>query len=196
MFTEAESPGTRVAAPETAPGAEQGSCGFVSILFPGGVPEGLIAGPATAFLADLQIEQIIAATVAGREQYELKPYFYLPLGDLATINYRHEVFSDLGDATVREAIDSFARELVDVRRDLALTTGFRDEHQRQAMVVEAAGVYCAAVRELNQNLAATAPASQGLRKFRDYLAGYVNSSEFEEMARDAEQVTDALGRVR
>ncbi|MDJ0312623.1 hypothetical protein [Arthrobacter sp. H35-D1] len=196
MFTEAESPGTRIVAPDIAPGAEQDSRAFESILFPGGVPEGLIAGPATAFLADLQIEQIIAATVAGREQYELKPYFYLPLGDLAAINYRHEVFSDLGDATVRETIDSFARELVDVRRDLALTTGFRDEHQRQAMVVEAAGVYCAAVRELNQNLAAAAPASQGLRKFRDYLAGYVNSSEFEEMARDAEQVTDALGRVR
>lgn len=196
MFTAAGTPHTGTSTPGLEMDSERVSRKFASILFPYGVPAGLIEGPGTAFLVDLQINQIIAATIAGREQYQLKPYFYLPLGDLAAINYRHEVFNDLGNAELRAAIEDFAREMIEMRRDLALAAGFRNERQRQAMVVEAAGLYCAAVEGLNRDLAAAVPASQGMREFQDYLAGYVKSSGFLEVVRDADQVKDSLGHVR
>ncbi|MGN5734587.1 MutS-related protein [Arthrobacter psychrochitiniphilus] len=199
MFTDEGILGTRKPAPEnlaTLVGREPKPEGFVSILFPTGSPRELVEGPATRFLVDLQINQIIAATVAGREQYQLKPYFYLPLQDLDVISYRHEVFNDLAQAKLRRVVDGFARAMLEMRRDRALADGFRDERQRQAMLVDAASIYCAAVTELNETLADAAPASRGLRAFGIYLAGYVKSSGFLAVVSDAAQVQEALAKVR
>ena len=215
MFTDKGNPGVGISPPgievgapitvqgtatPTETGAATGTVperpGFVSILFPDGIPDGLVDGPGTAFLVDLQINQIIEATIAGREQYQLKPYFYLPLQGLDAINYRHEVFTDLGQRELRKVVDDFAREMIEMRRDLALANGFRDERQRQAMMVDAAQIYCAAVTELNRALAAAAPVSPGLRAFQDYLAGYVSSAGFLAVAHDAEQVKGFLAKVR
>lgn len=47
------------------------------------------------FFADLNLDQIIDAITAGKQEYELKPFFYHSLKDINEISYRHEIFADL-----------------------------------------------------------------------------------------------------
>ena len=43
-------------------------------------------------LGDLNLDQVLAEIVAGREQYGLLPYFYTLLETADEVSYRHAVF--------------------------------------------------------------------------------------------------------
>ena len=47
------------------------------------------------FFTDLNLDQIVAAVTAGRDEYNLKPFFYFPLNRTDEIEYRHEVMEHL-----------------------------------------------------------------------------------------------------
>ena len=40
---------------------------------------------------------MVASVTFGRDEYDLKPFFYVPLDDLDLIDFRHEVLRDLED---------------------------------------------------------------------------------------------------
>ncbi len=59
--------------------------------------------------ADLNLDQVLESMTAGREQYELRPFFYAPLHEVAAVRYRHEVLRDLEKPDVLASIDGLAR---------------------------------------------------------------------------------------
>ena len=59
------------------------------------------------FFADLNLDQIIDAITAGKQAYNLQPFFYTPLNDSDAIKYRHEIFRDLENKNLFENIKSF-----------------------------------------------------------------------------------------
>lgn len=69
---------------------------FHSILFER--PEDSIAAEEVevpAFFVDLNLDQIIDAIVAHKQEYNLKPFFYTALRDVEAIEYRYEIMRDL-----------------------------------------------------------------------------------------------------
>ena len=61
------------------------------------------------FFADFNLDHVLELMTAGREQYELTPFFYAPLHDVAAVRYRHEVLREedaTGEATAAAIADT------------------------------------------------------------------------------------------
>jgi hypothetical protein len=145
---------------------------------------------------DLNLDQVVAALVRGREEYDLAPFFSTPLHDPDAVTYRQEALRDLESRELRDAIDAFATAMQTMRRYLSLVTKLRYHHEKQRWFLHAAQTYCDAVAGLAGDLARSDLQSQGLRAFCDYLSGYVASDGFTRLVADTGRVVDRLGEVR
>jgi len=181
---------------------------FHSILFDGpetidepGNPDRAGTGAALesqppAFFTDLNLDQVIRAITAGRDEYDLAPFFYTRLGSTAAIGYRHEVLKDLRDPGLLDAIGAFARRLRTMREQLAQAAKLHYRLQRQSWFLSAVAIYCGAVTTLVRDLTEAAPRSRGFRAFRDYLAGYAASAAFTALAAETDDLTGRLAGIR
>src|SRR6266702_2958956 len=70
------------------------------------------------FFVDLNLDQIIDTITAGRQEYNLKPFFYTSLNDIDAITYRHEIMRDLENQMLFEHIQSFAQKMRAMREDV------------------------------------------------------------------------------
>jgi DNA mismatch repair protein MutS len=148
------------------------------------------------FFVDLNLDQVVASMTAGREEYELEPFFHAPLHDVAAVRYRHEVLRDLEKPDVLEAVNAFADAMTRMRQHLVQVEKLHYAIQKQAWFRDAIEIYCDAVRALADALAERDVSSRGLRGLRHYLAGYATSKDFTSLAADTQAVKEALASVR
>jgi DNA mismatch repair protein MutS len=159
-----------------------GATAFESILDPWPKGEGSVeASAAPAFFRDLNLDQIVASIIIGKQEYNLAPFFYRPLRTVAAIEYRQAVTRDLQDQGRSDAINEFAAGMRAVREHVAL---------------DAVDLYCKAVAQLLARLGASPPRSAGLAGFLAYLETYVASSSFVKLAFDAAALKAALASIR
>ena len=171
--------------------------GFRSILWPGdATAEPAVTRESPGTFTDLHLDDIVAALVAGRAQYELEPFFRTRVGDLETIAYRHDVFRDLGDPAILELVRAFAAGMGEVRERLVRAGKSRYRYEQERWILDATSAYCEAVATLHGALASTTPRSSGLRGLRAYLDAYLGSAAFVELASDGERLIADLGGVR
>jgi DNA mismatch repair protein MutS len=148
------------------------------------------------FFADLNLDQVLASMTAGREQYELRTYFFAPLRQHAAVRYRHEVLHDLENADVLQTVGRFAESMRSMREHLARAAKLHYRLQKDSWFLDAVEIYCRAVRSLAQDLTDVDLGSRGLRGLRDYLASYVASDLFASLAAEVQALKDALAKVR
>ena len=151
---------------------------------------------APSFFRDLNLDQIVDSVTAGRDAYDLKPFFYTPLRDVETIGYRHEVMRDMEDATLSADIRAFSDRMIFVRRYLSLADKLDSHHHRQGWFLEAALVYCETVIDLAQTLGMASLQSRGLMALREYVTNYVRSPQFQSLLAEAQQTKRGLSNVR
>ena len=169
---------------------------FRSVLFEGTVDDRAKETPeAPECFADLNLDQVINTITAGRQEYHLKPFFYTPLKDIATIQYRQEIAQDLENETLLEIIKSFARRMVIMRRYLTLLDQLDFRRHKEGWFLEAAEVYCDAVSHLAHSLSQVDLKSRGLIAFREYLTRYANSDAFVALHAETEKVKRDLSIV-
>ncbi|MGH3049395.1 MAG: MutS-related protein, partial [Gaiellaceae bacterium] len=168
---------------------------FRSVLFPAAEPD-LAAAREPDCFRDLNLDQLVAAVVAGREEYELVPFFHAPLRDVDDAEFRHEVFRDLERDPVRQAIEEFAEAERVVRRHLRLARKQRHRLEQERWFLDAAAGYCGTVSALRDALAEADLDSRGLRGWRDWLVSYTGSDAFGALDADSRAVLELLGSVR
>ncbi|MGH3190898.1 MAG: MutS-related protein [Streptosporangiaceae bacterium] len=170
---------------------------FESILF-GKLGAGSgVGGPEEPdFFTDLNLDQVLGSMTAGREQYELRPFFYAPVHEVDAVRYRHEVLRDLEKREVLEPVTRFAETMRRMREHLVQVQKLHYQLQKQAWFLDAAEIYCEAVRVLAEELAVRDVTSGGFRRFRDYLAEYANSERFTLLAEETQALKDALAGIR
>jgi DNA mismatch repair protein MutS len=149
-----------------------------------------------AFFVDLNLDQIIDAITAGRQAYNLKPFFYTPLHDSDAIMYRHEILRDLEHQTLFEHIQTFAQKMRVMREYLAQANKLYYKYQKERWFLDAVAIYCDAVTGLVHNVSLVEVHSRGFVAFRDYVTDYASSDRFGSLLAETEQLQADLSTVR
>jgi DNA mismatch repair protein MutS len=149
-----------------------------------------------SFARDLNLDQVVAAIAGDREERDLiTEALFTHLRDADAVRYRQEVFRDLDDPAVLREIQRFADRMAEVRAHLKQLAAMHYRYQREGWLLDAAAIYCEAVRSLAVYLSSARVSSPALLAFRDYLARYVASAGFTTLARETEDRKAALGRI-
>ena len=135
------------------------------------------------FFPDLNLDQIIEAITASKEEYNLKPFFWAPLRDPELVRYRQEIMRDLEDKTLMACIKAFAGKMSTVRRYLALAEKLDFDYHKKGWMLEAALVYGDAVTALAHDLADASLKSRGLLAFRTWIQHYAQSQAFQSLVK-------------
>ncbi len=146
--------------------------------------------------ADLRLDRIVSAITRDQDDpEELEALYFRRTSDVETLRYRHEVFRDLDDAAVWDALVRFGASIREVRSHLFQARAMRVVRQRQGWTLDAAAIYCSAVRELATALGELRLGSRGLVGFRRYLSGYAASEEFERLDAETAACKAALAGI-
>lgn len=159
---------------------------YTGVLFP--TAESIALDESAAipgFFVDLNLDQVVDAVVERKKEYDLKPIFYTPLRDVATINYRQDIFRDLENKDIYAAVNAFAEKMVLVRRYLKMIEKLYYKHHQQGWFLEAALIYCDAVKNLSGDLEGAPIKSKGLGDFLTYTRQYCSSAPFLSLQADS-----------
>ncbi|GAB3033859.1 DNA mismatch repair protein MutS [Parafrigoribacterium mesophilum] len=148
------------------------------------------------FFTDLNLDQIVASIVVGRDEYDLAPFFSVPMKNVEAVDYRHEVLDDLQTGALFAAVESFADQMRAVRLNLSLSEKVYYPHEKERWFLDAARLYCGAVRTLAGQLASAQLTSHGFLSFRDYLAAHIAADTFTNLAADTERLAADLSDVK
>jgi DNA mismatch repair protein MutS len=187
-----------MALPEvTRPGRD--FAGFPSLLWADAPvrPGASDLGEEPAFARDLNLDQIVAAIAGGREQRDfITAVLFGHLRDPDAVRYRQEVFQDLEDPALFEAVKRFAGQMHEVRTHLRQLARMGYRYQREGWQLDTAAIYCDAVQSLAGQLSSAPVGSRALLAFRDYLARYATSAGFTVLVSETRDRQDALGQIR
>lgn len=145
--------------------------------------------------ADLNLDQIVDAVTAGREQYDLKAFFYQNTRDERTIRYRQDVMRDLERPAVLDRINRFAMSMRSVRAYLKSAGTLFHTWQKRRWHLDAAHLYCDATREFSADLEVLELYSTGLQRIRDHVRQYVLTDAFLSLATSEALVRTLLDQV-
>ncbi len=148
------------------------------------------------FFGDLNLDQVIDAITAGRDDYDLKPFYYVSLEAPDAIAYRQEVFRDLERDTLFQHVAEFCEQMQGMRKQLKTAEKLYYREQKQRLFLDAVSTYCKALERLSRDLSRAKPTSRGIRAFREFLRGYLDSENFKTLKGDAETLYRNLSTIR
>ncbi|EGD52355.1 DNA mismatch repair protein MutS domain protein [Thermoanaerobacter ethanolicus JW 200] len=148
------------------------------------------------FFVDLNLDQIIDVITRGKEEYNLKLFFYTPLNDIDTIKYRHEIMQDLENEVLLEDIKSFAEKMQEMRKHLAQADKLYYKYQKERWFLDAVEIYCDAITDLVEDLSSVELKSRGFLAFRQYLIDYINSDRFQLLLSETKKLKADLSTVK
>ena len=147
------------------------------------------------FFADLNCDQIVDAITVGRDEYDLKPFFYACLQRVDAIRYRHEVMQDLESPSLYQRVNFFAAKMREARDHLVRAQKLYYKEQKQAWFLDAVDVYCEIINSFAEELATSDLRSRGFLAFRDYLSNYRRSAGFNALLTETKELKAALAAI-
>ncbi len=148
------------------------------------------------FFGDLNLDQVVDSITAGKEDYNLKPFFYYSLTNLDSILFRQAVFKDLQNEVLLGSIKIFSERMRVMRRYLALVDKLYYRYHKEGWFLEALNVYCDAITTLVRDLKSTDLKSEGLLAFREYLSEYADSDWFNNFLAETKKLKEDLAGIR
>ena len=148
------------------------------------------------FFTDLNLDQVVQSVISGKEQYNLRPFFYTGPVDLKTIDYRQQVFRDLESEPLLKQVRLFAEKMQHTRDQLAGLEKIHYKYQKERFFLDVVDIYREAVVRLSEDLKVTRPESEGLCVFSVYLENYINSAGFVSLSKEIQEITSELSTIQ
>jgi DNA mismatch repair protein MutS len=148
------------------------------------------------FFRDLNLDQIVEAITRDWKEYDLAPFFCSSLRDIDAILYRQEVMQDLEGKALMEAIQSFSKQMREMRKCLGKVKELYFKYALERWFLAAVEFYIDAVLHLSRALSSDQVRSQGLIGFRSYLSAYTNSEAFRKLSAETEKLRADLASIR
>jgi hypothetical protein len=152
--------------------------------------------PAPEFFVDLNLDQIIDALTASKDEYNLQPFFYTSLHDIHTIYYRQAIFRDLENILLFKHITSFARKMRSAREHLTQAAKLNHRYQKCSWFLDTVAIYCDTITGLVHDLSLVDLQSTGFLAFRDYVIHYSQSERFASLLTETKALKTDLATVR
>lgn len=169
---------------------------FESILFESAADRSAIEkSEMPSFFTDLNLDQIVEAVVKGKQEYDLKPFFWSPLTYTGAIAYRHEVMRELEEPEPERLTQAFAKQMHMMRDYLLRSERLHYLLQRQRWFLDAVNTYCDAVTSLLGGLSTASLKSRGLLAFLEYLKLYEASEAFQSLRQETKRLEDELNAI-
>ncbi|HMO28060.1 DNA mismatch repair protein MutS [Enterovirga sp.] len=196
MRTDLSDPRPLAAEPRLDPADDRGlSLGpaFRSVLFPPGrEPAQPDEREAPACFADLNLDKVVSALAAGRDEEVLRPIFHTPRRSEEIVRYRQAVFGDLERPEVFRVFPPFCEAMRAVRADLAQAGKITWLCHRHMVMLRAAATYCRALGDLLAGLRPLRLRSEGLAGFTAYLGEFATSPGFRNFSAETASLCQKL----
>ena len=148
------------------------------------------------FFVDVNLDQIIDAITAGKQEYNLKPFFHSSLKTVDAVKYRHEIIADLQNTIVFEHITLFARQMREMREHITQAGKLYHKYQKAKWFLDAVELYCDTIKSLLHNLSIVDIKSRGLLAFREYLRLYAGAERFTSLLEETTKLKADLSTVK
>jgi DNA mismatch repair protein MutS len=149
------------------------------------------------YFRDLNLDQVVAGVAAKDPDAELvTPVLCAHVRDVDTVRYRQEVFFDLENRELLAHLRQFAQAMAEVERHLTQRNAMSFPHQRAAWFLDAAAIYCDAVRGLAAVLERAPCTSRALAAWRAFAAKYASSEAFLALVADGDACRASLAKIR
>ncbi len=148
-----------------------------------------------AFFADLNLDPIVNAVTTGRDEYDLKPFFYCALHRREAVEYRQEIMRDLENTLLFELVKSFAQKMRDMTQYLSQAQKLFHKYQKEAWFLDAVEIYCDAINSFAKDLAAADLKSRGMTAWRGYLTTYVGAPRFQSLLAGTKKLKADLSEI-
>lgn len=145
---------------------------FQSILFADTGQEKVQQQP--VFFQELYLDYILKIIRNTAADYQINPYFYTFPCTKELVNYRHQVFKDLSDNGLREAVRKFCYKMHKSRHSHAFSLKCEEPAQAAAYHLEAAMIYWDALQEFGNDLGLLTPVSEGMDLLKEYVQEKIN----------------------
>lgn len=148
------------------------------------------------YFSDLNLDQIINNVTLGKQEYNLKPFFFKPLNDLDEILYRQEIMKDLSNANLFSIVKEFSENMSSVRSELQKMDKLNYELQKDSYFLEIVEFYCNSVENFMWSLMDIDIKSNGFKNFLKYCCEYIKSEEFAILKIDFIDLKEKLLKVK
>ncbi len=184
------------AAPSQTASQNASSTPFRSIVFLHAEDRDRATASMPDFFPDLNCDQIVDAITAGKDEYDLKPFFYTCLESVDSIEYRHAVLRELEHPPLLDCVKSFTQKMREMRQYRARVEKLHYKEQRQAWFLDAVDSYCESVQCFARELTNTDLESRGFLGLRDYLVNYTASAHFKSLWQETRALKARLSTIK
>jgi DNA mismatch repair protein MutS len=166
---------------------------FYSLLYNNPVED--LENKAPSFFRDLNLDQVVDGIIAGRENHNLKPFFFTPLQSIDEILYRQNIFKDIEDQSLYDDLKLFTTSMDAMFTILENAEKCEYKYQKERFYLDAVKLYGKSIDLLGQQLTADKIQSAGLSAFSKYLDNYRQSAEFIFLIKETDKLLFALSSV-
>lgn len=158
------------------------------------IDENTISDPSC--FVNLHLNQIVDALIKGKEEYNLRPYFQIPLPDVDTIVFRQKVMADLENPRLFRYVQTFADSMRSLRDQMNYNAKLEYQHHKERLFIDAIIFYFEFLQEFFRNLSTVDLQSEGLIEFRSYLKKYIQLEEVLNRIAEAREIIVKLSSIK